>query len=440
MYFINKEESLTIDMILAYINDFKINELNRMLKNKRYYDCKNDAITNRTFSDITKPNNKYTSSWAKYITTLISGYFMGKPVTYWTNDNRLSGILSKNHEHEIMHNQNIEKDCSIYGMAAEILYLDSDKSVKFERVDPTTVIPIYSGDIEKELLYVIRFWDREDIVTHMKKTYIDVHSKNFVTSYLKSSDGIKKINEEINVFDGVNINIFYNNSDATGDAEPVLRLIDGYDLALSDTANFREELNDSYLVFKNTNLDTEDVVQMKQRRIISIEDTEQGMQSSVSWLNKDSNDAEQENYKQRLAEDIKKFSFVADIETAKSHTTATSAKIGLLGIEQVCIDKESQFRKSLLNRAHLICSIERTRGYKVSTNDLTITFVRNIPLDLSVIGDTVAKLSPFVSKRTLLSQIPFVSDIDEELKQKALEDKLHAYEEDIFAGDGVNEQ
>lgn len=440
MYLLHRDKDLTIEMVRAYIEDYKVNHLPRLKKNKRYYDCKNDGITNRTFSDATKPNNKYATPWAKYITTLISGYFMGKPVTYGCNDERLTEIISANAEKEITHNQRLEKDCSIYGLAAEILFINENKEVEFDALDPTTIIPIYSSDIYNDLLYVIRFWDYTDILNHETVTFIDVHSKDYISRYEYKLGSIKKIEELPNVFDDVNINIYYNNADGRGDAENVLNLIDGYDFALSDTANFREELNDSYLVFKNTNLESNDVLEMKQRRIITIEDCNEGMQSSVSWLNKDSNDAEQENYKTRLAEDIKKFSFVADIETSKSHTTATSAKIGLLGIEQVCVDKESQFRKSLMRRIKLITNIERKKGFNIADEKITIVFVRNIPIDMSLIGDTIAKLAPYISKRSLLGQIPFISDIEAELKQKQNEDRFNAYDEDIFVEDDGVEQ
>ncbi|MCI1958981.1 MAG: phage portal protein [Clostridia bacterium] len=427
MYYIDKTENLTLDKIEKYIEDYKYRYLPRLLKNKRYYDCKNDAIMNRTFTDITKPNNQIATPWAKYISTLISGYFMGKPITYDTQQEELKNIIAGFTIKEIAHNQSIEKDCSIYGLGAELLFINENKELQFEKLEPTTVIPIYSTDITKELLYCIRFWDTKDILSNETTTFIEVYSADEIRYYKKSINGTVLTGTEDNYFKRVPINIFYNNEDITGDAEPVLKLIDGYDLALSDTANFREELNDSYLVFKNANLDTEDIITMKQNRIISIEDSQEGMQSSVSWLNKDSNDVENENYKNRLADDIKRFSFVADIETAKSHTTATSAKIGLMGIEQICASKEVYFRQALLRRLNLICRYYNLLGGNMNTNDVKISFVRNIPVDLSVIGDTVAKLAPFVSKRTLLAQIPFVNSIDGELKQIEKENSLDAY-------------
>lgn len=427
MYYIDKQEDLTLEKIEKYIEDYKYKYLPRLLKNKRYYDCKNDTIMNRTFVDTTKPNNKIATPWAKYISTLIAGFFSGKPITYDTQQEKLKDIITGFTTKEIAHNQSVEKDCSIFGIGAELLFINENKQVQFEKLDPTTVIPIYSTAITKELLYCIRFWETRDILSNDTTTNIEVYSANDIRYYKKSISGTVLTGTEDNYFKQVPINIFYNNEDITGDAEPVLKLIDGYDLALSDTANFREELNDSYLVFKNSNLETEDIITMKQNRIISIENAQEGSACSVDWLNKDSNDIENENYKNRLADDIKRFSFVADIETAKSHTTATSAKIGLMGIEQICASKEVYFRQALLRRLNLICNFYNLLGNEMNTDDVKISFVRNIPVDLSLVGDTIAKLAPFVSKRTLLTQIPFINDIDGELKQIDEENSLDAY-------------
>lgn len=440
MYFIKKDIVLTEQMIKKYIEDYKTKYLPKLLRNKRYYDCKNDGIMNRIFRDTTKPNNKYATSWSKYITTVIGGYFMGKPVSYGTQQEKLQEILSANNTKEISHNQSLEKDCSIYGLAAELLYVDTSKNVRYEKINPCGVIPIYSTSINKELLYCIRAWESDDILTGDKLEHVEVYDSSNITYYTNKEGAIKKEGSDNHAFKEVPINIFYNNEDMIGDAENVQTLIDGYDLALSDTANYRAELNDSYLVFKNTNLETEDIVTMKQKRIIQIEDSTEGMQSSVQWLNKDSNDTENENYKTRLADDIKRFSFVADIECAKSHTTATSAKIGLLGIEQICADKESCFRMALLRRLKLMCNVLNLKDVGVTIDDLSITFTRNIPIDLSLVADTIVKLAPFVPKQILLEQVPFISDVKKALELKAEEDKISAYEDDILSGDSNDEE
>lgn len=426
MFYLDKE--ITSEMVEKYIDIYRTTYLPRLQKLKRYYDCKNDTIMNRTFKDVTKPNTKIASPWSNYITTLSTGYFMGKPVTYSTPNDTLNEYLHKNNTKEISHNAAIEKDCSVYGLAAEILYINDKKEVDFARVEPTSIIPIYSTSIDRKLKYVIRFWGNTDILSNKSTTHVEVYSDTDIKHYTYSEGGTVLVAVETHHFKEVPINIFYNNDDGIGDFEKVIKLIDAYDLALSDTANFRAELNDSYLVFKNTNLDTSDILTMKENKIIQIEDSQEGSKSDVDWLNKDSNDTENENYKNRLADDIKKFSFVNDIEGAKSHTSATSAKIGLLGIEQVCSDKETHFRKALLRRLQLISNVFNMLGSSVELDNVVITFVRNIPIDLSVIGDTIAKLLPIVSKETLLSQIPFVNDVKEEMRRIENESSIDSYE------------
>lgn len=423
---------MTFEKVEKYIEDFKARYLPRLQRNKRYYDNRNDAICNRTFTDKMKPNNKIATPWAEYICTLISGYFAGKPITYDTANEELKQILSSYLVRETSHNQSLAKDCSIYGMAAELLFVGEDKRVHFKKIAPESIIPIYTTEITKELLYCIRFWENTDILTSETTTFIEVYDSTYISRYQKSVNGTISLGSEQHYVKEVPINIFYNNEDVTGDAEKVHCLIDGYDLSLSDTANFREELNDSYLVFRNTNLEETAILEMKENRVIAIEDSEQGMQSDVKWLNKDSNDAENENYKNRLAMDIKAFSCISELE-CKSHTTATQAKLSMLALEQKCAVKETYFRKALLNRWEMICSYYNLLGCTVNTEDLKITFVRNIPLDMTTVADAVAKFAPYISKRSLLSQVPFINDIDKELEAIEQENRIQTYE-DILSG------
>ena len=434
MYFIDKNTALTIERIEKYIEDFKFRYQPRLLKNKRYFDCKNDTIMNRTFQDITKPNNKCAHPFSEYIVTLISGYFAGAPVTYDTQSEDLKNILSSYTVKEVSHNQSLAKDCSIYGIAAELLFINTDKQVQFEKIEPSTVIPIYSTDITKELIYCIRFWDSTDILTNETTTNIEVYDSREITYYSKSVNGTVLTGKESHYFKEVPINIYYNNEDLTGDAEKVHTLIDGLDNCVSDDMNFRALLQDSYLVFRNTHLDEEAIITMKQNRIICIEDTENGMQSDVSWLNKDSNNSESENIKNRLASDIKMFSCISELEN-KSHTTATAARLSLLSLEQKCAIKETYFRKALLNRWEMVCNYYNLLGSNITIEDLKITFIRNLPTDFTALADSISKFAPYISKRSLISQIPFISDIDGELSAMEQENSINSYDEDILSGD-----
>ena len=119
-----------------------------------------------------KPNNKIATPWVEYICTLISGYFAGKPITYDTANEELKQILSSYLVRETSHNQSIAKDCSIYGMSAELLFIGEDKRVYFEKIPPESIIAIYSTEITKELFILYSFLgENTDILTRRNHNF-----------------------------------------------------------------------------------------------------------------------------------------------------------------------------------------------------------------------------------------------------------------------------
>jgi len=430
IFYIDKDKQLTNEEIQAYINTFRTKYLPKLITNKKYYDVKNPPILSRVIADETKSNVKVATAWSRYITTLISGYFMGKPVSYSIPDNDLSAIIALNRNKEISHNQSLEKDCSIYGIAYELLYLDDNKQIQSTKLNPETIIPIYSNEIDGELLYTIRFWDGVDILTNNYTMTIELYSNKDIKIFKQQNGSLDLLEIKKHYFNICPIIPFLNEENMTGDSECVQKLIDNYDLMLSDDANNRQELNDSYLCVYNADLTDEELLKMKSNRIFAVDSSSEGGQSKIEWLVKDTKDIQNENYKNRLADDILTFSFVKDLQTvSKSHISAESTKMGLMGVEQICAEKETYFRQALLKRLQLICNIYNLFGNDFSIDDVKITFVRNIPQNISAIADTVVKLKDTVSTKTLLTQIPFVQNIDEELEQIEEEKKLNYHNE-----------
>jgi len=102
-------------------------------------------------SDNTKPNNKTANPYASYITDTLVGYFMGEPVSYNAEDKNLLQDLNMIFEYndEADENTELAKDASIYGVAFEELYFsEDDKMIRFKRLDPKEIIPIYDKTIE----------------------------------------------------------------------------------------------------------------------------------------------------------------------------------------------------------------------------------------------------------------------------------------------------
>ena len=426
MFYIDKNVEITTEHIKKYIEIFKSQYLPKLKTNKAYYDAKNPPIMNRVMADPDKPNNKIATAYSRYVTTLINGYFLGgKAINYTIPDEQLEAIINANKETEQSHNIDIGKNCSIYGSCFELLYLNNNKQIKMTLLNPETVIPIYSNDIDGELLYAIRFWDETNVLDNKTTTNIELYTNTDIKIFKMENNSISLVEVKEHYFKTCPINVFKNNNDMTGDSECVFKLIDGLDIALSDTANFRSELNDSYLCIYNANLSDEELLKMKSNRIFSV-DSDENNSAKIEWLNKDSNDTENENYKDRLENMIKKFSFVQDLETiATSHVSAESIKNGSYGIEGIVSEKESQFKQSLFRRLQLICNIYNLFGNDFTTDGIKIQFFRNIPKNLSIIADNVSKLKDVVSRKSLIQQIDFITDINSELQQIEEEEKLN---------------
>ena len=429
MFYIDKNVELTTEHIKKYIEIFKTQYLPKLKTNKAYYDADNPPIKNRIMADPDKPNNKIAVPYSRYVTTLVNGYFLGgKAINYTIPDEQLESIINANKETEQSHNIDIGKDTSIYGVSYELLYLNDNKQLKMTKLNPEQVIPIYDNSIDGELLYAIRFWDEINVLDNKTTTNIELYTDTDIKIFKMESNSISLVEVKDHYFKACPVNVFKNNNSLTGDSECVFKLIDGLDIALSDTANFRSELNDSYLCIYNSSLSDDELRLMKSNRIFSI-DSDEGNSAKIEFLNKNSNDSENENYKDRLEDMIKRFSFVQDLEViSKSHVSAESVK-NIYGIEGVVSERESYFRQALLRRLQLICTIYNIFGNDFSVDGIKIQFFRNIPKNLSVIADNVSKLKDTVSRKSLIQQIPFITDVNAELQQIEEEEKQNYHNE-----------
>ena len=173
---------------------------------------------------------------------------------------------------------------------------------------------------------------------------------------------------------------------------------------------------------------------MRQKRVISIEDIEAGQQASVDFLNKDTNDVELEQYTTRIEKNIKMFSGIGDLES-KSHQTATSAEMSMMGLTQNIAIKENYFRYALMRRNELICNALAIKDLDFDFSSIKITFTRNLPVDTGVVADVISKLRGLVSTETLIQQLPFVTDVSTEMQRLSTEKEVNSYANMIQSGD-----
>lgn len=366
--------------------------------------------------DPSKPNNKIANAYASYITDTLTGYFIGEPITYTSNDEVLLQDLSMIFEYndEADENAELAKTASIFGVAYEMLYLsEEDKMIRFKTLSPLEIIPIFDKTVENNLLAVIRYYDDYDVVEDKTYTIVEVIDNAYVRRY-RMGNSLVLLEEYPHYFSMVPIAIYKNNEEETGDFENVISLIDAYDKMESDSLNDFEYFVDAYLALYGFTADTEDIAQMKENRVLLMDEG-----TSAEWLTKQTSDAYVENMKNRLDKDIHKFAKcpnMSDQEFA-SNASGIAIKFKLLGTENLVSIKERKFKRGLQQRLELMSAINSVLREGFDWRAIDIHFTRNIPSNDADIANVVNSLKDIVSEETLLAQIPFVEDVQDELEK-----------------------
>ena len=368
-------------------------------------------------NDATKPNNKIANAYPSYITDTLVGYFMGKPVSYNADDDKVLEELNMIFEYNDEADENIElaKNASIYGVAYEMLYM-SEEEVRFKSLDPKQCIPIFDDTIDSNLLAFIRYYDNYDVVQDKTITIIELITDTTITRYQcgNNYNDFTLLDSYKHYFGMVPIAIFKNNEEELGDFETVISLIDAYDKLESDSLNDFEYFVDAYLALYGFTAEPEDIQQMKENRVLLMDEG-----TSAEWLTKNVSDNNIENIKNRIDADIHKFAKcpnMADKEFA-SNASGVAIKFKLLGTENKVSIKERKFKRGLQQRLELLATINGVLSDGFDWRSIDIVFSRNIPSNDTDIANMVNTLSGIVSEETLLAQLPFIENVQDEIER-----------------------
>ena len=424
---IKKDAVLTTEIIKKLIEQHQSTVVPRLVKLENYYQGRTD-ILQRQMADITKPNNKIVNPFANYITDMFVGYFMGEPVAYKSNDKEaleeLQLIFNYNDEQD--ENAELAHNASIYGVAYEMCYVDADGMVRFRQINPKEVICVYDNTVENDLLYAIRYYQDTDILTDKVSIVVEVYSRNDIKTYKCSEllGDFVLIDEEPHFFGLVPFAEYKNNSDEIGDFELVISLIDAYDKLISDSLNDFEYFCDAYLGLYGMTADEEDIRMMKENRVILMDEG-----AKAEWITKNVNDTQMENLKTRLEKDIHKFSKCPNLsdENFVGNSSGVAMAYKNMGTENITSVKERKFKKGLQRRIELIAAINALKSSSFDWRAIEIVFTRNLPVNVAEIVDIANKLKGVVSNETIISQLPFVEDVQLELEKLANEKEANPF-------------
>ena len=414
MYQIDRNEELTPLSLGKILAQFQTLELPKLNTYYNYYSGK-QAITQKVASDTGKPCNIVVVNYCYNIVMNYLGYLTGIEIGY-DNDGRFEDIIDVLKYNDVKaEDSELLRNALIFGRAFEINYIDEEGKQRFRTLDPRECIPVYEDTLSNELLYVIRFYMESPVNEQMDRYIVEVYSEDKITRY-RSSVGLSSfefISEEPHFFGQCPVTVFSLNAEEVSIFDKIMTLQDAYNELLSDEVDDFEAFADAYLVLKGITADEDDLRAMKEHRVLMMDSD-----ADAQYLTKSIGDTQIQNMLQNVNDQIHKISASPDFNDDKFMAQSGIAmRYKLVGFENAASAIESNMKKALQRRLELISAILGLIGSTSEElwREAQITFTRNLPADLAQTVQIVNQLRGIVSQETLLTLLPFVQDVDEEM-------------------------
>ena len=413
MYQVPKDTTITAELIKKVI-DFNEKRRARFDQLDQYY-LGQQLILSREKPD-TLFNNKVMVNHAKYIVDTTTGYLLGNPVDYQVNDNINIEPLLDAYKAQTMENTDFElaKGCGIFGMNYEYVYANEESEPCSVTLDVRNTIIVYDDSMVHNKLFGVTYRpvfkdakdqrpDAYEIVVATDKELIH-YRMDFNGTSLDETD------REPHFFGKVPIVEYKNNSEMLGDFEPVLSLIDAYNLIQSDRVNDREQLVDAILCFYGMDFDDEQMSELKLKRALSGIPTD----GKVEFLTKAINEGDVDVLRKTIEADIHKISMVPNMSDANfvGNASGVAIRYKLLAFEQTVKNKERFFEKALMERFELYSHYlsVKSKMAEVKKEDVDAVFKRNLPSNDFETSQMIANLRGIVDDELLVAQLSFVDD------------------------------
>ena len=375
--------------------------------------------------------NKLICNHAKDISDTASSYFIGNPVSYKaeTDISDLTDALEVAEADETDGDNGLE--LSIYGLTYEYVYTKEDKSyLTTKNLSAENTFMVKDDSIEENELFAVYYYIKKDdsgvapdryIATVLTRNYkYELNIENNTEYQPTTEPAIPHYLGEIPVIE------YLNNKLAIGDFELQIPLIDAYNALMSDRVTDKEQFIDAILAIYGTMLSDDEIEEngekkdglevamksIKKKKVMEIPDG-----AKAEYITRTFDESGVEVLKKAIEQDIHKFSHIPCMtdESFGGNVSGVAMEFKLLGMENITKIKTRYYKKGLRKRIRIFCNFLSLQGKTVDPAGITMTFTRALPKNLLEISQIVANLWGKVSRKTLLSQIPFVDNVDDEL-------------------------
>lgn len=361
-----------------------------------------------------RPDNRLRAPFPRYITEVHTGYFLGLPPTVAYGGAAGARYAALSRELDLPHLYfDLGRDLSICGAGFALVWAERG-GVKVCRCDPCGCFAIRSGDAGAPLLAAVRLF-----ASGRGETRGVLYTAERLVPFVWDGTGVTLGAAEENLLHTIPLLPFYNNCQGVGDFAMVTGLVDAYNVLLSGALDDMQSVANAFLALYGMQGTTQrDIEQANRSRILSLSEG-----GRAEFVVKNLNHEALGQLEVNLRRSILQLSMTPDLcdEHFAGNSSGVALQYKLWGIEQVRAAKERTFTDGLRALLAVLTEGERLLGRSVDLTGGEVTFYKNLPQDNAALAETLLSLSPLLSRQTILENLPWVTDAQEELRRRAAE-------------------
>ena len=362
-----------------------------------------------------RPNNLLRAPFPRYITEVHTGYFLGIPPALAYGEAAAGeryAALSRDLDLPHLY-FDLGRDLSICGAGFALVWAERS-GVRVCRCDPCDCFAIRSGDAGAPLLAAVRL-----LAGGKGETRGVLYTAERLIPFVWDGTGVTLGTAEENLLHTIPLLSFYNNCQGMGDFEMVTGLVDAYNVLLSGALDDMQSVANAFLALYGMQGTTQkDIDNANRTRILSLSEG-----GRAEFVVKNLNHEALGQLETNLRRSILQLSMTPDLcdEHFAGNSSGVALQYKLWGIEQVRAAKERTFTDGLRGLLAVLTAGERLMGRNIDLTGGTAAFYKNLPQDNTALAETLLSLSPVLSAQTILENLPWVTDVQEELRRKAAE-------------------
>lgn len=358
-------------------------------------------------------NNIIIASYPRYITILNTGCFMSTEVNYNVNEGvDLQPVLDVYKSQSILSvdKSNVRKE-SKYGRCYELTYANKNAEPRTKSISPRNAFLVKANNLEEDELFGVYYFKTDDVYTIY--TFTDKYINYGICKGLGLEGYSPKRTKHY--FGEVPLIEIINNEEGMGDYEAVISLINAYNIITSNDVDNIEEFVDAILLLFGANLDNEQIKLLKETKGLNMPED-----SRAEYLTKVLDEVGINAALDRLRKDIHKFSFTPDMsdENFAGNSSGVALDYKLLPFIISLKDKEAFYKQALRKRFRLynnFLSIKQNMPI-IPVEEIEIKMTLTFPKNDLETAQMISYLSGNVTNQTLISNLSFVEDANEENK------------------------